>query len=89
MLRPSIYQVAPQDDFTVNVYFDDGRVKVFDAKPVIGKGGIFSCLGNKDFFKSRCVVLSHTLAWDVAGGYNAMECIDIFPDVIYENCPDY
>ena len=88
MLRPKIFQVAPQDDFTVNVYFDDGRIKLYDAKPLIEKGGIFTCLGDINFFKDRCAVLNHTLAWDVNGNLDPTECIDVCPDVIYEECAD-
>ncbi|MDR0446512.1 MAG: DUF2442 domain-containing protein [Oscillospiraceae bacterium] len=85
MLRPNIYQVAPQDDFTVLVFFDDGSTKSFDAKPLIAKGGIFSKLEDVSFFKTRCSVLNHTLAWDVTGRLDPTECIDVCPDVIYES----
>jgi hypothetical protein len=68
----------------VNVYFDDGRIKLFDAKPLIKKGGIFAPLADIDFFKERCSVLNHTLAWDIKGDLDATECIDICPDVIYD-----
>jgi hypothetical protein len=88
MLRPHIFQVAPQNDFTVKVYFDDGKIKSYDAKPLLGKGGIFAPLRDAEFFKSRCVVLNHTLAWDVAGNFDPTACIDVCPDVIYENAVD-
>ena len=83
MLRPAIFQVKPNDDFTVDVYFDDGRVKIYDAKPLIKRGGIFSQLADINFFKDRCVVLNRTLAWDIKGNFDPSECIDICPDVIY------
>jgi hypothetical protein len=85
VLRPNVYQVAPSDDFTALVFFDDGRIKSYDVKPLIAKGGIFTELGDADFFKERCVVLNHTLAWDVTGGLDPTECIDICPDMLYEN----
>ena len=88
MLRPNIFQVAPQDDFTVLIYFDDGKVKLFDAQQLIRKGGIFSPLGDISFFKNRCVVLNHTLAWDTSGNFDPTECIDVCPDMIYEDCRD-
>jgi len=88
MLRPSIFQVAANDDFTVDVYFDDGRVKVFDAKPLIGMGGIYSRLADKEFFVERCLILNRTLAWDTADNFSTDECIDVCPDFIYETCVD-
>ena len=87
MLRPSIFQVTPMDDFTVIVYFDDGKTKSFDAKQLIEKGGIFSPLGDLAFFKERCVILNHTLAWDIKGDFDPTECIDVCPDMLYE-APD-
>ena len=88
MLRPSIFQVAPNDDFTVKVFFDDGKVKLYDAKQLINKGGIFMPLGDIGFFKERCVVMNQTLAWDLAGNFDPTECIDVCPDMIYEHCQD-
>jgi len=88
MLRPNIYQVEPKGDFTVDVFFDDGRVKSYDAKPLIKKGGLFAVLGDIRFFKERCVVLNHTLAWDVNGDLDPTECIDVCPDVIYNDSAD-
>jgi len=85
MLRPNIFQVAPQDDYTVKVYFDDGKVKSYDAKQIIAKGGIFAPLANRSFFKDQCVILNHTLAWDLTGHFDPTECIDVCPDEIYQN----
>lgn len=88
MNQPLIYQVEPNDDFTVNVYFDDGRVKVFDATSLIDKGGIFAPLSNIDVFKSSCVILNRTLAWDLSGKFDPADCIDVCPDLIYSECLD-
>ena len=62
MLRPRIFQVEPNSNFTVNVYFDDGTVKLYDANQLIRKGGIYTPLSDMDFFMSRCVVMNNTLA---------------------------
>ena len=83
MLRPQIFQVEPNANFTVNVYFDDGTVKLYDANPLIEKGGIYTHLKNLDFFMDRCVIMNNTLAWDVKGNWDSTECIDICPDLIY------
>ena len=88
MLRPRIFQVRPNEDFTVNVYFDDGKIKLYDAKQLISKGGIFAQLGDAGFFNERCSVMNHTLAWDIGGNFDPTECIDICPDIIYTECED-
>ena len=84
MLRPRIFQVVPNDDFTVRVYFDDGTVKKYDAKRLIDKGGIYTPLANLDFFADRCVIMNNTLAWDVSGIWDTELCIDVCPDMIYQ-----
>ena len=83
MPRPKIFQVIPNDDFTVDVYFDDGNIKKYNAAPLIQKGGIFAVLGDIAFFKARCVILNQTLAWDVDDTMNAATCIDVCPDLLY------
>lgn len=88
MQRPEVFQVEPLDGFIVNVYFDDGRVKAYDAKPLIGRGGIFAALGDAEFFRERCVALNHTLAWDMTVDLDSTACIDVCPDLIYETCED-
>ena len=84
MLRPRIFQVIPNNDFTVNVYFDDGTVKQYDAMRLIKKGGIYAPLADLDFFIHRCVVMNNTLAWDVSGNWDAKMCIDVCPDMLYQ-----
>jgi hypothetical protein len=85
---PKIYMVKPYTNFTVDVFFDDGRIKLYDAKPLIEKGGIFAPLGDTAFFMERCVVLNNTLAWDTTGSFDPTECLDVCPDLIYENALD-
>ncbi|MCL2694312.1 MAG: DUF2442 domain-containing protein [Oscillospiraceae bacterium] len=82
---PSVFMVEPHNDYTVNVYFEDGNIKTYDVKPLIKKGGMFARLEDIDFFIDRCVVLNNTLAWDVKGNFDPCECIDVCPDVIYNN----
>lgn len=88
MIRPKIFQVIPTDDYKVFVYFDDGKIKLYDAKPMIDKGGIFEKIKDKDAFKNKCTILNGTLAWDISGNRNVYECIDICPDTIYYYCKD-
>jgi hypothetical protein len=84
---PEVIQVRPTDDFKVYVYFDDGSIKLYDAKELINKG-IFTNIKNINVFKDTCTVLNGTLAWDLDGNYNENTCLDIDPFEIYENSPD-
>jgi len=84
---PEVIQVIPTEDFTVYIYFDDGSIKLFDAKDLIGKG-IFEPLKDKIKFLNTCRVLNNTLAWDLKGNYDETECIDLDPLELYRTCPD-
>jgi len=83
MDTPNIFMVEPHDNYTVDVHFDDGKIKIYDAKPLIKIGGMYTQLEDVDFFKNRCVILNHTLAWDITGNLDPCNCIDVCPDVIY------
>ena len=80
---PKVIQVVPFKDFTVDVYFDDGKIVLFDIKPFL-KQGIFRKLSDINIFMDTCTVLNHTLAWDIAGGRDEENCIDIDPENLHE-----
>lgn len=67
------------------MYYDDGNVKLYNAKPLLNKGGIFDKLKDIEIFINTCTIMNGTLAWDIAGNYNIWECIDICPDTLLES----
>jgi hypothetical protein len=79
---PEIVQVVPNENYTVTVYFEDGKIVLYDVTPLLGKD-IFSPLKDKNIFMSTCTILNDTLAWDIAGNRNVSKCIDIDPDTLY------
>ena len=80
---PCVVQVIPYEDYTIDVYFDDGKIVCYNAKTDMSPK-LFERISSKDIFLDRCTVLNGTLAWDVAGGRNESACIDIDPFVLYE-----
>lgn len=80
---PIVVQVVPQDDYTVYVYFDNGKIVLYDIKDKLNKT-LFEPLKQIDTFKSTCTVLNNTLAWDIEGNRNKSKCIDIDPLTLYE-----
>lgn len=82
---PKVVQAISGANFTVYAYFNDGTVRLVDAKPLIEKGGVFAPLSDVDFFCSRLTVLNDTVAWDMTGDRNEATCIDLDPIVIYRN----
>ena len=81
-VTPQIVQVVPHDDYTVSVYFCDGRIVKYDVKPMLDKG-VFSKLKDKSVFMERCTILNDTLAWDIEGNRDRYKCLDIDPDYLY------
>ena len=78
-----VLQVYPTENYKIYLYFSDGKIKLYDASPLIDKG-VFTKLKDKNFYFNRCTILNKTLAWDVSGNYNPLECIDLDPNVLYE-----
>jgi len=79
-----VIQVIPQFDFSVIVYFSDGIIKKYDAKPIIEKG-VFKKISDIEIFTRTCTVMNNTLAWDINGNYDPYSCLDIAPDTIYNS----
>lgn len=80
---PKIVQVMPTEEYTVYVYFEDGKIVCYDVKPLLEKE-VFAVLKEIEFFMNACTIMNDTLAWDVSGKRDASKCIDIDPDTLYE-----
>ena len=79
---PEVVQVKPNKDYTVNVYFSDGKIVCYDVKPKLEKS-IFKKLQDIDVFINTCTILNDTLAWDIGGNRDESNCIDIDPYTLY------
>lgn len=72
-MNPRIKNVTPNDDYTVNLVFDNGEERVFDVAPYLDKG-LFKELKTLDLFKSVKPVLG-SIQWK-----NGQ---DFCPDTLY------
>ena len=79
---PEIVQVVPHSDYTVTVYFVDGKIVNYDVKPKLEKG-VFAALKDPAIFMNRCKIMNDTLAWDLSGENDPTNCIDIDPETLY------
>lgn len=82
MLHPEIVQVVPRNDYSVLVFFVDGKVTNYDVSKLLDRG-VFQQLRDKDVFMKRCTILNDTLAWDIAGNRDVTKCIDIDSETLY------
>ncbi len=80
---PKVIQVIPMKNYSVYVYFEDGKIVCYDMSRMIEKE-VFQPLKNIDIFMSACTVLNDTLAWDIQGNRDNTACLDIDPDTLYD-----
>ena len=83
-----VVQVLPTRDFKVYVYFVDGKIKLYDVRPLIEEKGVFEQIAKVGDFISKCTVINGTLAWDIGGNYDEYACLDIDPVTIYKTGTD-
>lgn len=83
-MRPKLYQVVPNKDFSVLLYYDNGEIKKYDCKWVLEEGGVFEKIYDADEFVNLCTIMNNTLAFDISGEFDPTNCIDICPDTLYE-----
>ena len=84
---PKVLQAVAGENFVVYVYFHDGSIRLFDAKPLLNAGGVFTPLRDPVFFRERLTVLNDSVAWDMDGTLNLSTCVDLDPCELYETSP--
>jgi len=84
---PKVLQVVPTNDFEVYAYFNDGSVRLFDAKPLIKPNTVFAPLSDLHYFKEKLAVINDTIAWDTGGNRDASKCVDLDPFVVFDQPP--
>jgi len=70
-------------DYSVYVYFEDGKIVSYDMSKMIEKEA-FRSLRDIDIFIDTCTVMNDTLAWDIGRNRDNTTCLDIDPDTLYE-----
>jgi hypothetical protein len=70
----SVIRVVPRDDFTLELWFDTGDHRLFDARPYLNKG-VFIQLQKLECFRQAYVALD-TVCWPGE--------IDIAPETLYD-----
>ncbi len=79
---PKVVQVIPNKDYSVYVYFEDGKIVCYDMTQMLKKE-VFFPLRDIDIFMDTCTVMNDTLAWDICKNRDNTACLDIDPDTLY------
>lgn len=85
VLIPEVVQAIPAKGYAVYAYFNDGSVHLYDAAPLIKKGGVFEKIRDKSVFDSALTVMNGSVAWDIDGNRDTAKCIDIDPFTVFES----
>ena len=80
---PKVVQVIPMKNYSVYVYFEDGKIVCYDMTKMIEKQA-FQVLKDINVFIDTCTVLNDTLTWDIKKNRDNTSCLDIDPDTLYE-----
>ena len=70
----SVTRVVPKEDFSLELWFDDGSHRMFDAKPYLERG-VFTRLKDPAKFRQAFVAFD-TVCWPGD--------IDIAPETLYD-----
>lgn len=70
---PKVVQVIPMQDYSVYVYFEDGKIVHYDMSRMIEKEA-FHSLKDIGVFMETCTVMNDTLAWDINGNRDNTKC---------------
>ena len=75
-MHPSVTNVIPSDDYTLQIDFDNGERGTLDMKPYLDFG-LFQRLKNRNAFQ-RVRVSFDTVEWDSG--------VDLDPEFVYDKC---
>ena len=81
---PKVVQVIPMKDYSVYVYFEDGKIVNYDMSKMIEKEA-FCCLKEIEIFLDRCTVMNDTLAWDISE-IGMIQPVSILIRIHYMHC---
>lgn len=85
--RKRIMHVAPAENFTLLLTFDNGEKRLLDMKPILEPGTVFEPFMNKDNFNRVYLDGTGSVAWDIDPAVDSEEVwnnkVDLCPDSCY------
>jgi len=80
---PQIYMVRLAGGKKVDCHFTNGAIRRYDVSAAIRMGGVFAPLADQKTFERAVMVMDGVLAFDLTGGRDPYEAVDICADVVY------
>ncbi len=85
--RRKILSVTANPDFTLTLGFDNGEIRVYDAKPLLQPGTVFAPFARYENFSRVYLDEDHCVAWDIDPAADSGRVwsnkVDLSPDTCY------
>ena len=85
--RKRITKVVPRNDFTLVLSFDNGEIRLYDARPLLQAGTVFAPFREWDNFRRVYLDEGHSVCWDIDPNIDSNEVwnnkVDLCPDSCY------
>ncbi len=85
--RKTLTAVKPNEDFTLTLWFDNGEIRLYDAKPLLEPGTVFEPFADYENFRRVYLDDTHCVAWDIDPKVDSdvvwSNKVDISPDSCY------
>ena len=85
--RKRITKVVPRNDFTLVLSFDNGEIRLYDARPLLQAGTVFAPFREWNNFRRVYLDEDHSVCWDMDPNIDSNEVwnnkVDLCPDSCY------
>ena len=85
--RKRITKVVPRSDFTLLLSFDNGEIRLYDARPLLQAGTVFAPFREWNNFRRVYLDEDHSVCWDIDPNVDSNEVwnnkVDLCPDSCY------
>ena len=85
--RRRITRVIPRNDFTLVLSFDNGEIRLYDARPLLQAGTVFAPFREWNNFRRVYLDEDHSVCWDIDPNVDSNEVwnnkVDLCPDSCY------
>ena len=83
----TIVKVVANDDYTLTLTFNNGEVRIYDAKHLFSENSVFNKIKNRNNFKRVYLDDSHCVSWDIDPNVDSNivwnNKLDLCPDSCY------
>ena len=84
--RKRITKVVPRNDFTLVLSFDNGEIRLYDARPLLQAGTVFAPFREWNNFRRVYLGEDHSVCWDIDPNIDSNEVWNNKVDLCQDSC---